>query len=480
MSLYRKGLLAFALVILVAVATVLLLVGRQTETRFRQYALLYSGRAQGLAAGLVSYYRERRSWEGVQTALPTIAPAIGAPQGAGHGAGGRGAGPAMHGNADAWGFRVADAQGHVVADAGASTSQGLSADQVSRANLAQALPLSLDGRTVGYLVPDAVAVRSFAPGGAEDQYLQQVRRALWTGAGVAFVAALLVGGVLVRGIVAPVRHLSEAAERIAQGDLEVRAEVASRDEIGQLGRAFNAMAESLARSRAVRRAQTADIAHELRNPLSVLQGTLEAMADGVYAPTPENLDPALAQVKTLTRLVEDLRVLALADAGELRLDRQRIALGALLARVAEGHRMAFEEQGLDLVEEQVPELPDVIGDADRLAQVLGNLLANALHHVPAGGEVQLSAVVGEGGVIVSVVDHGPGVAEEDLPHLFERFWRGDPSRHRDTGGSGLGLAIARHIVEGHGGRIWAEITPGGGLTVSFRLPAAETPHDRLE
>lgn len=466
MSLYQKSVLAFALVILIAVTTVLLLVGRQTESEFRQYALLYSGRAQNLGARLVAYYHTYGSWAGLQAALPTLVPVAGGPQGpGGHGAG-RGAGPiGESGATESWNFRVADSAGRVVAQL-EGTPQGT----LTRTELARALPLTVEGVTVGYLLPDAGSARGVVLGLPEQQYLRQVRVALWTGAGVAFVAALLVGGLLMRGIVAPVRRLTEAAERIAQGDLAVRATVSTHDEIGQLGRTFNMMAESLARSQAARRAQTADIAHELRNPLAVLRGTLEAIADGVYAPTPENLEPALAQVQTLTRLVEDLRVLALADAGELHVMRQPLALVPLLTRVAEAHRVALEAQGLRFICALPASLPEVRGDSDRLAQVVGNLLVNAAHHVPAGGEVRLSARLEQGGVLVQVADNGPGVPEADLPRLFERFWRGDPARSRDTGGFGLGLAIARRIIEAHGGRIWAAPTPGGGLTIAFWLP----------
>ncbi len=467
MSLYRKGVLAFALVILIAVATVLLLVSRQTENEFRQYALLYSGRAQNIGAGLAAYYQTHGSWEGVQAALPTLAPVAGGPQGQGGRGAGRGSGQSGEpGAADFWDFRVADAAGRIVAHL-----EGPPEGALSRAELARALPISVDGETVGYLLPDAVVARNVPLGGPEQQYLNQVRAALWTGAGVAFVAALLVGGLLMRGIVAPVQRLTRAAERIAQGDLDVRAAVAARDEIGQLGRAFNTMAASLSHAQTARRAQTADIAHELRNPLAVLRGTLEAISDGVYAPTPENLDPALAQVQTLTRLVEDLRVLALADAGELRLERQPLALALLLSRVVEAHRVALEAQGLTLTCVLPASLPEVVGDTDRLAQVVGNLLANAAQHVPAGGAVRLSARADQRGVLVQVADNGPGVSEAELPRLFERFWRSDPARSRDTGGSGLGLAIARRIIEAHDGRIWAAPTPGGGLTVAFWLPA---------
>jgi signal transduction histidine kinase len=493
MSLYQKGMLAFALVILIAVATVLLLVSRQAETGFRQYAILYSGgaqnsgRTQSIAANLRTYYQSHGGWDGVQAALETLIANPSGPQGAGPGdAQGqrRGGPPADHGNAAAWDFRVADAQGRVVAHtdggsaAGGDATGGDATGALTNAERARALPLTVEGDVVGYLLPDVANVRTVALGGPEEHYLRQIRTALWTGAAVAFLAALLVGGLLMRGIVAPVRRLTRAAEQIAQGDLAARATPARdgrpgpNDEIGQLSRAFDTMAESLARSQSARRAQTADIAHELRNPLAVLQGTLEAVADGVYAPTPDNLDPALAQVQTLTRLVEDLRVLALADAGELRLERQRIAPGALLTRIAEAHRRPFAEHDIALTLALLDALPAIDGDPDRLTQVLDNLLANARHHVPAGGHVNVTAAAEGGGIAIAVIDDGPGVPADQLPHLFERFWRGDPSRSRDTGGSGLGLAIARRIIEAHGGHIAAAPTPGGGLTVTIALPAA--------
>lgn len=465
MSLYQKGLLAFALVILIAVATVLLLVGQQAESEFRQYALLYSGRAQTIGATLLAYYQTQGSWEGVQAALPTLAPASGAHQG--RGGAGRGGQTGEQGNVDFWDFRVADAAGNVVAHL-----EGVPGGALTPAELARALPLADAAAPVGYLLPDPVGARTVELGGLEQRYLAQFRAALWTGAAAAFIAALLAGGLLMRSIVAPVRRLTHAAESIAQGNLQVRAAAPGSDEIGQLGRAFNTMAASLERAQAARRAQTADIAHELRNPLAVLRGTLEAIADGVYAPTPENLDPALAQVHTLTRLVEDLQLLALADAGELRLEQQRLDLGQVLSRAAEAQRMQLLERELSLTVALPPTLPAISGDSDRLAQVVSNILANAARYVPAGGQIRLTAAVEQAGVTVRVIDNGPGVPAEELSRLFERFWRGDASRSRDTGGAGLGLAIARRIIEAHAGRIWAEATPGGGLTLAFWLPAA--------
>ncbi len=452
MNLYQKGLLAFAIVIFIAIATVALLVGQRTTAEFRSYAVLYSNRAQNLAVLLTGYYAEHGRWDGVDAVLAQHGAA---------GSGGRGRG---EGGAQ-WAFRVANADRVVVAN-----SNGAVAGQLSPSEIASALPLTVQDQTIGYLLPDAQAGQGVTLNAPEEQFLQRVRYALFLGGGVAFVAALLLAGVLTRSILAPVRSLKAAAETVAQGDLAARAPIHGRDELAELAETFNTMAASLQRAELARQAQTADIAHELRNPLAVLQGTLEALADEVYAPTPENIQPALDQVHTLNRLVDDLRTLALADAGELRLDRQPLDVGQLLARVVDAHRAPFAERGLALRVETAEALPRIEGDYARLTQVFNNILGNVLRYVPSGGSAQLTATVTNGGVQVSIRDTGPGVPPDALPHLFERFWRSDASRSRATGGSGLGLAIARHIVVAHGGRIWAELPPGGGLTVAFWLP----------
>ncbi|MBN1886834.1 MAG: HAMP domain-containing protein, partial [Thermoflexales bacterium] len=301
MNLYQKGLLAFAVVISIAVLTVAALVGQRTSAEFRSYAALYSNRAQNLALALTGYYAERGSWSGLQEALPNLAAGPG--RGGGYGGGQGGA---------IWDFRVADARRAVVAD-----SQGQPGGQLSEAEAQRALPLVAGGQVVGYLALDRQAGSNAPLDVPGEEFLGHVQEALVLGGLLAFAAALLAAGLLVRGIVAPVRELKEAAQTIAGGDLAARASVRGRDEIAALAETFNAMAASLQHSQELRRAQTADIAHELRNPLAILQGTLEALADGIYAPGPENIQPALDQVRTLNRLVDDLRILAQADAGEL-------------------------------------------------------------------------------------------------------------------------------------------------------------------
>lgn len=454
-SLFWKGMLAFLAVILVAVGTVALLAGRITETEFRRYALVHGGTWDRQVAELAAYYTAHDSWTGVQEVLQTL-PGMG-PQG-------RGMGGGAH-RPSRIDLRLADAEGHILAD-----TAGSSGSTILQAELEDSIPIQVAGQTVGYLLPSAPTPAALPLDASQTQFLARVRTTLWIAALVALAAALIIGGLLFRSIVAPLRHLTTASQAIAEGDLSVHAPVQGQDELAQLAEAFNRMAESLARAEEARRNQTADVAHELRTPLTILQGTLEAMLDGVYPADRETLVAALTQVQTLARLVEDLRLLALADAGQLRLHTGPLELGKFLREIVEVHRPQAEDQGVELTL-KTPHLPLVLADRDRLAQVMGNLLGNALRYVTTGGHVAVYATNLEREVSVAVADDGPGVPPEDLPHLFERFWRGDRGRQRVTGGSGLGLSIACHIVEAHGGRMWAEPSPGGGLTIYFTLLA---------
>ena len=459
-SLFWKGMLSFLAVILVAVGTVAILAGRVAETEFRRYALVHGGLWNRQAVELAAYYADSGSWEGVQE-IVLARPGMG-PRGQGMG----GMGGGMTG--PPWlDFRLADPEGRIIGD-----TQGVPAGSVSRAELENGIPIEVGGQIVGYLLPVPQASRALPLDLPQAQFLARVRTTLWIAALAALAAAAGLGGLLFRSIVAPLRRLTAASQAVAEGDLSARAPLQGQDEVAQLAGAFNRMAESLARAEEARRNQTADVAHELRTPLTVLQGTLEAMLDGVYPSDRENLLAALAQVQTLTRLVEDLRLLALADAGQLRLYVAPLDLEAFLQEIVEAHQPHAQERGVNPALQMSPSFPLVLADRDRLAQVMGNLLGNALQYVPRGGHVTVQATWQAQEAVVAVADDGPGVAPEDLPHLFERFWRGDPARRRAMGGSGLGLAIARYIVEAHGGRMWAEPTPGGGLTVVFTLPFA--------
>ena len=293
---------------------------------------------------------------------------------------------------------------------------------------------------------------------------------LWAGAVAAAIGVLLMW-LLSRRILAPVRNLSVAAGRIGQGDLAHRVRAGGLDEIAELGRTFNSMAGRLEQAERQRRNMMSDVAHELRTPLSNIQGYVEAIRDGVLEPTSATLESIHRQVLHLADLVEDLRVLALAEAGDLRLRIESHPVADVLREAVEPFRPRAQARDVELSLSVDSELPDVSMDRTRISQVVANLLENAIRHTPEGGSVALLAEPGSPGMArITVADSGEGIPPDDLPSVFDRFYRADPSRSRATGGVGLGLTIARQLVEAHGGTIAAESAPGGGATFVFELP----------
>jgi signal transduction histidine kinase len=270
----------------------------------------------------------------------------------------------------------------------------------------------------------------------------------------------------------PISELTEATRSIAGGEYGKRVEVHGADEVEELGAAFNALSESLEHNEQLRKSMIADISHELRNPLAAQQGNLEALEDGVIQLDPEVLEVLIRNNHLLTRLVEDLRQLALVDAGQVELDLMPVDPVEALRTSAAGLERDFKAKGVALELDTVPDLPAVMADQLRLSQVLGNLLRNALQYTPEGGTVTLGARAAGKEVSFSVADTGTGIPAEELPNVFERFYRTDKSRARDTGGSGLGLSIAKGLVEAQGGRIGVESEPGRGAAISFTLPLA--------
>jgi two-component system sensor histidine kinase BaeS len=292
---------------------------------------------------------------------------------------------------------------------------------------------------------------------------------LW-GSLVAAVMAAALSFLFARLLSRPLREMSAALRAIAQGDYQQRVPVRSPDEVGQLARAFNAMAAQLERNAQLRRELVANVAHELRTPLTSLEGYLQGFLEGVFAPDRERFERMLAETGRLRRLVEDLRELATIEAAEFSLVLRPVELNPLVERAVAPLQPAFARKGITLATVLAPSQPLVRADPDRLQQVLLNLLDNALRYTPAGGRVEVATAVDRDRARITVSDTGPGIAAEHLPYLFERFYRADPSRARGSGGSGLGLAIAKELMERHGGTIHVESAPGQGSRFVCTLP----------
>lgn len=285
------------------------------------------------------------------------------------------------------------------------------------------------------------------------------------------IAATIARGIFQR-VATPLADVMAAADALAAGDLTARVPERSPNEFGRLGRSFNHMAQELERAEQQRRNLTADVAHELRTPLHIIQGNLEGILDGVYEPTAEHVQATLEETQLLARLVEDLRTLSLAEMGQLAIMRQPVDVADLLADVATSFSGPAEAAGVNLRLEGETNGLVVQGDAGRLDQILGNLVSNALRHTPAGGQVSLRAKRKDNQVCLVVEDTGTGIPAEELPFIFDRFWRGDRARsHSGGAGSGLGLAIARQLVQAQGGTIKAESEIGRGTKITIELEA---------
>jgi two-component system sensor histidine kinase BaeS len=284
--------------------------------------------------------------------------------------------------------------------------------------------------------------------------------------GAVLVVAVLVTVLVGRRLVRPLRMLTEAARRPVEQ--QSRVPVTTHDEIGYLATALNDLAERRERAERQRKALVSDVAHELRSPLTNIRSWLEAAQDGLAAGDPQLFNLLLEEAVLLQHVIDDLRDLAAADAGSLRLHPEPVYVGDLIAQVAESHRSAAETAGVRLHTE-VDGDPQATVDPVRLRQMVGNLVSNAVRHTPAGGTVTVSAATDQGGLIVAVRDTGVGIAPDDLPKVFDRFWRADASRTRATGGSGLGLAITRKLAEAQGGDITVTSRPGAGTTFTIRL-----------
>jgi signal transduction histidine kinase len=324
------------------------------------------------------------------------------------------------------------------------------------------------GRVVGYLLGLGPGLSTFTA--VEDQFLRSVNIGLLVASLIAGGLAVVISLVMARRLSDPLVSMTQAAQAMSRGDLDQRVAVHSQDEIGRLAGAFNSMAASLQRGEQLRRNLVADVAHELRTPIAVLRADLEALQDGVYQPSAERLAALREETETLSRLVADLHELSLAEAGQLAMELRPYDLSVVCRQAVTGMESQATARGIALQVSRADAHAFSSIDPDRMAQVLRNLISNALRYTPSGGMVKVECWRDGDSNLISVRDSGTGIQPEDLPYIFDRFYRGEKSRARATGGAGLGLAIVKQLVEAQGGQVWVESTPGQGAVFIIRLP----------
>ncbi|PWB55535.1 MAG: sensor histidine kinase [Anaerolineales bacterium] len=443
-----KLFLAFTLIVFVSVSLVAVIARRGAVNEVRTF--MFRGGMYGLnelATGLENYFRNNGNWNDVQSIFRQ-------PRGV----------PSGMSNMMNEHLLLANSSGVVVAD----TQQAQIGQKLAPVELQNSIPIIVAGKDVGYLFYEGGM--NVIPGN-EQAVLQRLNRSVLLAGILSVVLGLVVSSALAYTLLRPVRALTVAAKKLAEGDLSQRVEVNGKDELADLGHTFNQMADSLQQAEEARRAMTADIAHELRTPLAVQRANLEALQDGVYPLTVDNLVPVVDQNHLLTHLVEDLRTLAMADAGQIELERTPTDLVSLVGRVVERFQPQAVTQQVELVITPPPSaLPPVSLDPIRLEQILTNLLSNALRYTPVGGKVELAIVSSAKKAMVHIHDSGPGIPPEALPYIFGRFYRVDKSRTRAEGGSGLGLAIARQLARAHGGDLTVANHASGGAVFTLSLP----------
>ncbi len=446
-SLQFRLLFFFTLVILVTVSGVFFLLGNATQRQItsleeRQAEL----RADRMQLELTGYYLGQGSWDGVQTIIQQWSSIYGQQ------------------------IVLSDPTGTVLADSQtAEIGQAFSHSGAPNWN-ERALVAPFPGGPIGVL---SVGPQSSSAVITAIQVLySSVGRFFVWGALIAIAIAIIITFLLSRRILAPVKALTSAARRLGRGDFSERLKVKDKGELGELATAFNTMTDDLEHAEKLRRDLVADVAHELRTPLSNVRGYLEAIRDGVVSADPANIDSLHDEVMLLTRLVDDLQELALAESGQLKLVKQPEDIGQIVAQAVTTTQPQATAKGVALRAEIEAGLPLCNIDAHRISQALHNLVDNALAHTHPGGAVTVSAGQQDGHVAVTVADTGDGIPADELPNIFERFYRVDKSRARATGGHGLGLTITRRLVEAHGGRISVESEVGKGSQFTLTVPVS--------
>jgi two-component system sensor histidine kinase BaeS len=455
MRLSTKLLLSFALLLTVTLVVVSVVAYSSAAREVRGF--MFGGTIvppEEITTDLSTYYQERGGWQGVEAVLVPS-----------RGSGAGGLGPMMGQR-----FVLVDATGRVVGD----TSSTLLGSFVAEDEIARGVPITVKQARVGTLLLFGGMGGFGTPqGGLDALLIGRVNRAIWLAAGLGALLGLVLAVVLSRSLTAPLRSLTAAMNRFARGERNLHLPATSPDEVGDLTESFRHLVGEIERQEGLRKEMTADIAHELRNPIAVIQANVESLVDGVYPATAENLEPVLESVHLLSRLVEDLRTLALADAGRLTVEIGATDIIPVLRRVANALEQHAAAKQIRLTVESAHSV-FAAADPQRLEQILSNLVNNAIRHTPEGGRVAMRvALQASGRVRIDVTDTGSGIPPDALAHVFERFYRADRGRSRVEGGTGLGLAIARKLAEAQGGNLTADNPPEGGARFSLTLaPAA--------
>ena len=445
-SISSKLILAFLSIGIISVAVIFVTATLNTRSEFIRF--LTDQTQSNVVTQLSDYYQQYGSWEGVESVLRPD---------------GDEPGPGPGPNRRFYPFTLTTESGVVISPNGGYKI----GDQVPQQDLAKGISITKDDKVIGVLVPIPAP---FQGRPREVEFIDRTNRILLYGALIGAVIALLLGIFLSRTLTRPIRELTRATHAVSEGDLSQQVPVRSNDELGELAKAFNKMSSELSRSVNTRKQMTADIAHELRTPLSLILGHAEAVHDGVLPPSRENFEIIREEAERLEHLVNDLRILSLADAGELSINPQTVEPERLLQEVAAIYQYQTQRKNITLDLDITSPLSNIEVDPGRMTQVLTNILDNALRHTPEGGRILLSAKDTNDQVELAIEDSGPGLKAEDIDRIFDRFYRTDSSRQREDGGSGLGLAIARSIVQAHGGQLSAESEEGKGLKVIVRLP----------
>jgi len=448
---------ALLLIVVVSVGLMAYLTNLSTTREFQQYVsrgnMMY---AQSLAGSLGDLYAENQGWNNIQETLQSL--------------------PLSTSER----ILITDNLGIVIADT-AEESLGKESKDVG---LSDGTPIMVSVKMVGnlYLLTSGGAgvgkgrmsgrnpQTTLTVVNAKEDFLDQVNSSLWQVGLIAAAVALVIGLILTRQITRPLRILISGARHLTKGELSYRVKVKSRDEIGELADSFNIMASSLEKGEKFRRQLTADIAHELRTPLTVIEGTVDGIIDGVFQPNAEHLCSIKEQTALLTHLISDLRDISLAESGQLKLNLSLTDMVELVRRLVSNYTINAQEKNVGINLEEGLQIPDIQVDTVRMEQVISNLLTNAIRHTPSGGSITVSVRRDDEKLVISVADTGEGIDSEDLPYIFERFYRSGRSRSRKEGGTGLGLAIVKQMVEAHGGKVWAESESGIGSKFNILLP----------